>query len=170
MDFLELAASRYSVRAYKPDPVEDDKLAMVLEAARLAPTAANRQPVRVLVLKTADHAERLQRVYSRSWFVDAPMVLCVCGIEAEGWVRSHDGKSYIDVDAAIVMDHIVLAAASLGLGTCWIGAFDPDEAHDVLKLPDGVEPIVLTPLGYADDQPGGKRRKAIEEIVKYDIW
>ena len=68
------------------------------------------------------------------------------------------------------MDHIVLAAAALGLGTCWIAAFDPDAARDVLKLPPGVEPIVFTPLGVPDDRPGTKSRKALEQIVKYDVW
>jgi len=170
MDFFDLIASRYSVRAYKPNPVEDEKLAKVLEAARLAPTAANRQPIRILVLDTAQHGEGLGRVYSAKWLTDAPLVLCVCGVEAEGWVRRHDGKSYLDVDAAIVMDHIVLAATALGLGTCWIAAFDPAAASEALGLPDGVEPIIITPLGYPDDRPGEKRRKSLEELVTYGKW
>ncbi len=170
MEFSELIKTRRSVRAYKPDPVEKVQLAQILEAARLAPTAANRQPFRVMVIETVGREAALGRIYSRPWFVDAPLVLCICGVEAEGWVRSHDGKSYLDVDAAIVMDHIVLAATSLGLGTCWIAAFDPDAARDVLKLPAGVKPIIFTPLGVPDDRPGSKRRKPIEEIVKYDVW
>lgn len=170
MDFFEMIESRYSVRAYKSAPIEAYKLQKVFEAARLAPTAANRQPIRVIAIYTAEHKEDLRRIYGRSWFVDAPIVLCICGVEAEGWVRSHDGKSYLDVDAAIVMDHIVMAATALGLGTCWIAAFDPDEARDVLELPAGVEPIIFTPLGYADDQPGNKRRKPVKDIVKYGKW
>ncbi len=170
MEFLELARQRYSVRAYKSDPIEAVKLNKVLEAARLAPTAANRQPFRVLVVTTAGRQDDLRRIYGREWFVEAPIVLCICGVEAEAWMRSHDGKSYMDVDAAIVMDHVVLAATSLGLGTCWIAAFDPDAARDVLGLPNGVEPIVFTPLGYPDDQPGTKRRKELSEIVRYDHW
>lgn len=170
MDFFELVKSRYSVRAYKADPVEEEKLQKILEAACLAPTAANRQPIRVIVIRTAEQREDLSRIYGRRWFVDAPIVLCVCGIEAEGWMRSHDGKSYVDVDAAIVMDHIILAATALELGTCWIAAFDPDEARDVLKLPEGVEPIIFSPLGYSDDQPGTKRRKPLEDIVKHGGW
>jgi len=170
MDFFELIQSRYSVRAYKSDPVEEEKLQKILEAAQLAPTAANRQPIRVMVIRTAEQKDDLRRIYGGSWFVDAPIVLCVCGVEAEGWVRNHDGKSYLDVDAAIVMDHIILAATALGLGTCWIAAFDPTEARDVLQLPDGVEPIIFTPLGYADAHPGTKRRKPIEDIVKYGGW
>jgi nitroreductase len=170
MEFSDLIQKRYSVRAYKPDPVEDDKLQAILEAARLAPTAANRQPIRVLVVRTEEREDALRRVYGRDWFVRAPLVLCVCGVEAEAWVRRHDGKHYLDVDAAIVMDHIVLAATDQGLGTCWIAAFDPDAAREVLELPEHVEPIVFTPLGYPDDQPGPKKRKALNELVKYDRW
>ncbi len=170
MDFLELVRERYSVRAYQAKPVEDEKLEQILEAGRLAPTAANRQPVRILVVKTEGREEELRRVYGREWFVDAPLALCICGIDAEAWIRSHDGKSYLDVDAAIVMDHIVLAAASLGLGTCWIAAFDPDAAREVFELPEGVEPIIFTPLGYPDTKPGPKKRKPLDEIVKHDRW
>jgi nitroreductase len=170
MTFLELAERRYSVRAYKADPVEDDRLQAVLEAARLAPTAANRQPVRVLVVRTEGRQAELQRIYGRDWFVDAPYVLCVCTVDAEAWVRRQDGKTSIDIDAAIVMDHMVMAATSLGLGTCWIAAFDPEAAREVLQLPEGVTPIVFSPLGYPADQPGPKRRKELADLVKYEHW
>jgi nitroreductase len=170
MDFFELIQERYSVRRYKSTSVEDEKLNQVLEAARLAPTAANRQPFRVVVIETAGHEEELSTVYGAEWFTDAPLVLCVCGVEAEAWVRSHDGKSYLDVDAAIVMDHIVLAATALGLGTCWIAAFNPDAAREVLDLPEGVEPIIFTPLGYPDTSPGSKRRKDLDDLVKEGTW
>jgi nitroreductase len=74
------------------------------------------------------------------------------------------------VDVAIAMDHLVLAATDLGLGTCWIAAFDPQAAREVLKLPDNVEPIAFTPLGYPDDQPKDKRRTAVDELVRYEQW
>jgi nitroreductase len=170
MDFLDLVRERYSVRAYKSQPVEDEKLKQVLEAARLAPTAANRQPIRILVVETQGREDELRRIYGQEWFVGAPLVLCICGIDAEGWVRSHDGKSYLDVDAAIVMDHLILAATALDLGTCWIAAFNPDAARKVLDLPEGVEPIIFTPLGYPDTGPGAKKRKPLSEIVKHDRW
>jgi len=170
MDFFELIRSRYSVRAYTDRPVEDEKVQQILEAARLAPTAANRQPFRILVIKTAGREDELRRIYSRQWFVAAPYVLCVCGVEAEAWVRNQDGRDYLDVDAAIVMDHIVLAATAPGLGTCWIAAFDPEAAREVLQLPDGVEPIIFTPLGYPDDRPRAKQRKDTSGLVRYDHW
>ena len=141
-----------------------------MEAARLAPTAANRQPFYVIVIKTEGKEEVLKRVYSRKWFTEAPLVLCVCGIPGQAWTRRQDGKSYCDVDAAIVMDHIILAATELGLGTCWIGAFDPDAAREVLNLPSHVEPIAFTPLGYAADDPRDKQRKDISDLIKYEQW
>ncbi len=114
MEFSELIEKRYSVRAYKPDPVEDDKLRQVLEAARLAPTAGNRQPFQLIVIPTAGRGAELRLIYDRDWFVQAPLVIGICGIPAEAWVR-RDGKSYVDVDVAIVMDHLILAAADLGV-------------------------------------------------------
>ncbi len=169
MDFQELIRHRYSVRSYKPDAVEDDKLQQVLEAARLAPTAANRQPFRVIVVHTEGRQEELRRIYDKTWFVEAPIVMCVCGVSDETWVRA-GGRSYLDVDVAIAMDHIILAAADLGLGTCWIGAFDAGPARELLGLPDSVEPIVFTPLGYPNDQLRPKTRRPLEELVAYERW
>ncbi len=169
MEFSDLIRSRYSVRAYKPDPVEEDKLQKVLEAARLAPTAANRQPFQLIVIHTAGREEELGRIYGAPWFVQAPLVICICGIPGQGWTRT-DGKNYTDVDVAIVMDHLILAATDLGLGTCWIGAFDPRAARQVLGIPDDVEPIAFTPLGYPADQPKPKKRKELSTLVRYERW
>ena len=165
MEFSDLIRQRYSVRAYKPDPVEEDKLEAVLEAARLAPTAANRQPFRILVIPTAGREADLGRIYSRQWFVQAPLVLCACAVVDEGWVRM-DGKPYVDVDVSIAMDHLILAATDLGLGTCWIAAFDPAAAREILDLPAGMEPVVFTPLGYPADRPGSKQRKPLSDLVQ----
>jgi nitroreductase len=172
MDVLQTMAARYSVRAYKRDPVEEEKLSQLLEAFRLAPTAANRQPFRLLVVHTAGREEELGRIYSDGrplWFTVAPLVLAIVAVPAESW-RRRDGKLYYEVDAAIAMDHLVLAAAALGLGTCWIAAFDPAAAREVLGLPDEVEPIVFTPLGYPADAPKEKRRRPLEELVKSERW
>ncbi len=171
MSFLDLARKRNSVRAYRPDPVPDEVLAQVLEAGRLAPTAANRQPFCVLVVRTTGREAELRRIYDRDWFVEAPLVLCVCTVGAEAWRRSKlDGKSYADVDAAIVMDHMVLAAADLGLGTCWIAAFDPVAAREVLGLPPEAEPVLFTPLGFPADAPRAKERRPLEDLVRYERW
>ncbi len=169
MEFAELIQTRYSVRAYRPDPIEEEKLHQVLEAARLAPTAANRQPFRLLAIRTEGRQEELRRIYHHEWFVQAPLVIGICAVSSEGWSRM-DGKSYADIDAAIVMDHLILAAANLGLGSCWIGAFDPEAAREVLGLPEGVEPIAFTPLGYAADRPGKKTRRALSDLVRHERW
>ena len=169
MEFLELIKQRYSVRAYKPDPVEDEKLQQVLDAARLAPSAANRQPFQLIVLHTEGREAELRRIYHRSWFSQPPYVICICGLPRQAWVR-RDGQNYQYVDAAIAMDHLILAATSLGLGTCWVAAFDVGAARDVLGLPDEVEPVAFTPLGYPADQLGPKDRKALSEVVRYERW
>jgi nitroreductase len=169
MEFTDLIQRRYSVRAYESRAVEEEKLQQVLEAARLAPTAANRQPFQILVLTTAGREAELQRIYHRAWFVQPPLILCICAIPAEGWVRG-DGKAYTDVDAAIAMDHMVLAATDLGLGTCWIAAFDPAAAREVLGLPPGVEPVAFTPLGYPADQLRPKQRKSLSDLVRHERW
>ena len=169
MEFSQLIARRYSVRAYRPDPVEDEKLGQVLEAARLAPTAANRQPFRLILIHTVGRREELRRLYHREWFGLAPLVLGVCALPGEAWVR-RDGVNYAFVDAAIVMDHLVLAATGVGLGTCWVAAFDPAAAREILGLPQGVEPVAFTPLGYPADVPGVKERKPLADLVRYERW
>jgi len=165
MDFQNLAAGRYSVRAYRPDPIDEQTLAKVLEPARLAPTAANRQPFRLVVIDTRANEAGLRRIYRADWFVAAPLVICVCAVPSEAWVRQ-DGANYATVDATIVMDHLILAASDLGLGTCWVGAFDAKAAREVLSLDDGEEPIAFTPIGYPTDQPREKKRKEMSEIVR----
>ncbi len=169
MDFADLIKMRYSVRAYKSDPIGNEKLQCVLEAARLAPTAANRQPFQIIVIHTARQKKALRRIYDKDWFVQAPIVICACGLPEQGWVR-RDGKNYTDVDVSIVMDHIILAATEAGLGTCWVGAFDPDATREVLNLPEDVEPIAFTPLGYPADEPRIKKRKSLSELVRYERW
>lgn len=166
MEFLEAVQKRYSVRGYQPDPVEPEKLKTILEAARLAPTASNRQAFKVLVIDTAAQREPLKKVYSREWFVEAPVVIGVCAIPGSSWVRS-DGKNYADVDAAIVMDHIILTATALGLGTCWVAAFNPAAAKEVLGLEEAWEPVAFTPLGYPRADNPHRPKKALDELVVY---
>jgi nitroreductase len=169
MEFSELIQARYSVRGYRPIPVEKDKLQQILQAACLAPTASNRQPFQIIVIHTAGREAELLRIYNKSWFAQAPLLICACGLPAQNWVR-RDGKNYNDVDVAIVMDHLILAAANLGLGTCWVASFDLAAAREVLHLPNEVEPIAFTPLGYPADQPKPKERKALSELVRYEHW
>ncbi len=166
MEFLDLVKNRFSVRSYKPDEVEEEKLNVILEAACLAPTAVNYQPFQLTVIKTQGLEDKLKRIYPANWFSEAPLVICLSVIPSKAWNRK-DGKNYADVDGSIVMDHIILAATSLGLGTCWVGAFDPNAAREILDLPKNVEPLLFTPLGYPAEEPRVKQRKKLSEIVKF---
>lgn len=169
MEFNELIRNRYSVRAYRPDPIEDEKLAAVLEAARLAPTAANRQPFKIIVIHTAGRKEGLGKIYRKDWFIQPPILICAVGVPRLGWIRE-DRRRYLDVDVAIVMDHLILAATDLGLGTCWIAAFNEKAAREELAIPDDVMPLIFTPLGYPADEPTSKERKPLSELVLYERW
>jgi nitroreductase len=164
VDFFAVIESRYSVRAYSDRAVPADVLQQVLRAAQLAPTAANRQPFRLLVARTRGREAAFRRLYHREWFSQAPLVLGICTVPAEAWVR-RDGKNYADVDATIAMDHLILAAASLGLGTCWVAAFDPAVAREVFDLPEGVDPLAFTPLGYPADTAPERVRKPLADLV-----
>lgn len=166
MDYFEVIQQRYSARSYKPDMVEPEKLQSILECARLAPTAANRQAIKIIVVNTEGRREALKKIYPRDWFVDVPYVLCVCSVPGKAWIRA-DKKNYSDVDAAIVMDHIILAATALNLGTCWVAGFDAQAAQDILELDPAWEPVAFTPLGYRNEVPVKKVRKPLEEIVVY---
>jgi nitroreductase len=166
MEFLDLARARYSVRSYKDTPVEEEKLQCILEAGRLAPTACNLQAFRIVVIPTANHLSALKKLYRGSFLTQAPVVLGVYADTQQSWTRS-DGTSYAAVDAAIVMDHMILQASALGLGTCWIGAFDVQTARELGGLGRDFEPVAFTPVGYTDSQPSQKQRKPLSDIVKY---
>jgi len=167
MGFHELVRLRHSIRKYKSDAVPEDALRRILQAARRAPSAANLQPwhfyvVRDPVTKTAIFADGRQ-----TWAAQAPVVIVACGLPSQAWVRKTDSKNHADVDIAIAMEHIVLAATEEGFGTCWICAFDPAAVREALKLPEKMEPIALTPLGYAEEQPTATERRPLEEITTW---
>jgi nitroreductase len=166
MDFYKVVEQRRSIRAYRKDAVEEEKLERVLNAARLAPSAANRQPAHFYVIRGEALRAKMLEAYGQQWFVDAPVIICACARSSEAWVRG-DGKSYADVDVTIAMDHLILAATAEGLGTCWIGAFRPDKLRAVLNLPKDLEPVALTPLGYPAAAPKPTQRKSLDEIVEY---
>lgn len=165
MNFYEVIKKRCSIRSYKPNPVEEEKLNRIFEAARMAPSAANRQPICFVIIKDEKTKQQLKRVYDEKWFYTAPIIVCVCSIPEKAWIRS-DGKNYADIDAAIAMDHLILAATEEGLASCWVAAFKVSILKSLLKLPPGVEPIAMTPIGYPQDIPEPTYRKPIEDIVK----
>jgi len=167
MSFLELIKKRYSCRAYLDKEIPKELLEQVLEAGCLAPTAANRQAFKIVVIETKKYKEVLAGVYGREWFISAPYVLAVAASNSGSWIRPYDERPHHEVDASIVMDHLILSAADLGLGTCWVCAFDPEKAKGLLALEDDFIPVAFTPLGYAADQLKEKKRKDEEELVIY---
>ena len=167
MDFDDVINKRYSVRGYLDKNVEQEKLDYVLNAATLAPTGVNYQPFKVYVIDTKKNKEALSEIYSAKWFTQAPYVLCVVAQTDKSWVRKWDNKNISDIDATIVMDHIILAATNVGLGTCYITEFKPDKARSLLKLEDSEEPVLFTPLGYGDAEPRDTPRKEIDEFAVY---
>lgn len=170
VDFYEVVRRRRSIRAYKPDPVEDEKLLRVLEAARLAPSAANRQPWHFIVVRDPEVKEKLGKAYPREWFVKAPVIIVACADPTVAW-RRRDGEEYWKVDLAIAMEHLVLAAANEGLGTCWIAAFDERAVKEALGIPEHIRVVALTPLGYPAEEKGPVTdRKPLDQIVHYDKW
>lgn len=169
MEFLELIRVRRSIRGYRPDPVPDETLGRILEAARLAPTAANRQPFQLIVVTDPSTRARFKEVYDREWFWTAPMILVGCVEPARAWQRS-DGFNAAEVDLSIVMDHVILAAANEGLGSCWICNFDEAKTREILGIPPEVRVIAMTPLGFPAAEPRAFQRKPLHELVRRERW
>ncbi len=167
MDILKIIKSRRSIRKYKPNPVPGHLLNKVLEAARWAPSAMNRQPWHFIVVLD-ENTKRKVAKYSKLYFVgnrhvnQAPVVIIVCGK-----VR---GNKWAEIDCALASENIMLEAHSLGLGTCFIGAFKEDKLKEILKIPEEVKIIGLITLGYPDGKASETLRKSIDKIVSYDLY
>lgn len=164
MNFKELCEARYSCRAYETKPIEDEKLDYIRECVRLAPSAVNRQPWKFVLVTDATQLAVLHRCYDREWIKNAPAIVVCCQQRDEAWVRPCDGKNHADIDIAIAVEHLVLAAAEIGLGSCWVCNFDAPLLARTFPLPQGFEASALIPLGYPAGEPTAKKRKAVEEI------
>ena len=165
MDFWELVKSRYSCRSYQPQCVEQEKLEYVMECVRLAPSACNKQPWRFRIVSSEEERKALCECYEREWFRSAPLYIVASVLHDEEWVRG-DGKHHGDIDVAIAVEHLCLAAAEQGLGTCWVCNFDVERCKRVLSLAANEEPTVLIPIGYPADKPKEKLRKDIKLVVE----
>jgi nitroreductase len=170
MDVLDAIRTRKSVRRYLNKTVEEDKLLAVLEAGRLAPSASNRQEWRFIIVKDTETKKKLaEAANSQSFVAEASAVIAACA-ETDEHVMSC-GQACYPIDVAIALDHISLAAVELGLGTCWIGAFDESKVKQILKVPVEVRVVALMPLGYPyDSSVVNKKRLPLNEIVKYEHW
>lgn len=168
MKFIDIATTRHAVRSYLPRSVEPDKVAQILEAAHVAPTAGNCQPVRLLVLQTP---ESLAKAAKAADLYGAPLAILVCADHNLAWTRPFDGKQTSDIDAAILTDHMMLQATELGLGSVWVCYFQPDVLRQEFQLPPNLEPINLLALGYSAQEPGDPNRFDRERIpLRQLVW
>ena len=163
MEVFEAITKRRSIRAYKDEPVPEEALAKVLEAARLAPSAGNRQEYKFIVVKDQATRKALAVACNNQAFVgDAAVVIVGCATNPQ--------RRYAAVDVAIALDHMSLVATSLGLGTCWIGAFSEDKVKEILRIPQGVTVVCLMPLGVPATEGTMRGRKSKEELFPAERW
>lgn len=170
MKFMELAKERYSVRSFEEREVESEKLNLILEAGRIAPTASNRQPQRILVIQSQEGLEKIGEC--TRYHFDAPVVLLVCYDSSRSWKRPMDDDDAGIVDASIVTTHMMLQAAELGLGTTWVAHFDPEKIRELFKLENHIETVALLPIGYptSDSEPNPRHFERVEssETIFYE--
>ena len=173
MDFLTLAKDkRYSCRSFQNRPLEKDDLERILEAGRIAPTAGNFQPQRVIVINSSEGMKKLAQCTYYTYGASAALI--VCYDKSEVWVRNYDGKNSGDVDASIVMTQMMLEAADLDIGTCWVGHFDPWRIKKLFNIPDSVVPVGILDMGYPDENgkphPVHWKRKPASETIVYESF
>lgn len=172
MDFMKVLESRYSVRKFDAKMVEDDKIRHILEAARLAPTAVNKQPERLLVLRTEDEMRKLAECTKYTF--GAPAAIIVAVDEEKAWVRRFDGENSGLIDGSIAGTYIMLTICALGLGTCWVGHFDPDALRKNFDMSSGLRPVAIFPFGYpaVDSAPSAQHEKRLQlsELVSYGTF
>lgn len=170
MDVFEAIATRKSVRAFRDTDVSEEKITHLLEAARLAPSASNRQEWRFVVVRDPSRKKELSLAARGQEFVGAAPVVLACCAETDGHVMAC-GQLCYPIDVAIAIDHITLCAAAEGLGTCWIGAFDEDRVKAVLGIPPEIRVVGLLPVGHAQDPTRvAKKRLSLEQITRYERW
>lgn len=172
MDFYEVIRTRRSVRSYKTDPIPDDVLRRILDAARISPSGSNRQPWKFIIVRDEKIKRKLAVACSNQQFIaEAPVIIVACGYNIHynrgGYMRDMS----MLVDVSIAFTHLILAARAEGLGTCWIGSFDNDEIKRILNIPEDVNVVAITPLGYpksSDIFVEASSRKSLEEIISTD--
>ena len=172
MSFLELAKKRFSVRKFESKKVENEKLLQILEAGRVAPTAANNQPQRILVVREEAGLGKLKKAAN---IYEAPLAVIVCADHQSAWKRPFDGKETVDIDASIVTDHMMMEAAELGIGSVWITYFKPDVLRKEFNIPEHIEPVNVLALGYpagpiASPDRHAKARKPLKDTVFYEYF
>jgi len=171
MSIFDIMKSRRSVRKYKNDTIPDQVLTQVLEATRIAPSGKNLQPWKFIIVRKREKREKLAVASNNQSFVaQAPVVIVACGFPDMCYQNQGSYMKSWPIDVSIALDHLMLMAREQGLGTCWIGAFKEDEVKRILSIPDEVRVVALTPLGYPDEEPRGRGRKKLGEIISYEEY
>jgi len=173
MDVLEAIRGRRSIRAFKSDDVSPEIVEKLLDAASWAPSAGNIQPWEFIVVRKPEIKRALvEAALDQTFIEEAPVVIAVCANKnrsSQGYgIR---GKTlYCLQDTAASIQNIVLTAYSLGLGTCWVGAFREEEAREILKIPEGIRPVAIIPVGYPAETPSPRNRRPISQTVHYETF
>jgi nitroreductase len=168
MELKDAIKERFSVRNFKEQEVPKTEIEKILEWTSGAPSAVNFQPWHFIVISGKQGREAIYTVYQRPWLRTAPVIIVACVNHKESWKRGSDGHDFGEVDVAIAIDHLTLAAAANGLGTCWVCNFDVQGCKKLLKLPDHLKPLALIPLGYPASTMPAKKRKPLNEIVSWE--
>lgn len=166
MNFKELCQARFSCRAFEQREIETEKQEYIKECVRLAPSAVNRQPWHFYWITDEPRLQAVKTSYHRDWINDVPAIILCCKNEAEAWTRRYDTHNHADIDIAIAIEHLCLAATEQGLATCWVCNFDINQLKGLFEFPEGYEPVALIPIGYAAAEDPGKNRKDTEDIWK----
>jgi nitroreductase len=164
MDVLEAIRIRRSIRKYRPEPIPVEKLETILKAARLAPSAGNRQPWCFVVVEDRERRKALAKAANDQTFLSDAGAIVVAISDPEKSARWHEK------DTMMALEHVVLAATALGYGTCWIGAFDEDAVKSLLKIPANMKVVALLPIGIPDEKPAPRRRRKLSEIFFKEGW
>lgn len=176
MNVMDAIRARRSVRKYRPDPIPSQLLERMKEALRLAPSACNYQPWTFILVQDAALKRGLaEACRNQSFIAEAPVVVVGVGHPDRAYKKMGGTGNSVEVDLAIALDHLTLAAAAEGLGTCWIGAFSEEQVKSLLGIPAGLRVVALTPLGYPDKTmpertPPGPNRKPVSELFRVDRY
>lgn len=168
MNFKDLVTQRFSARKYTNETISQKELDYILECARLAPSAVNKQPWKFVVVKSEKMKSLLQQTYNREWFTTAPLYIICMKKEDESWTRRYDNHSHADIDLAIATEHICLAATELGLGSCWVCNFDTHKMTELGFNKDGYIAVAIIPIGHiASDCPCNEKiRKPFADVIE----
>jgi nitroreductase len=171
MSVLDVMRARRSVRSYKSEPIPEEKIRKVMEAARLAPSGKNLQPWKFILVKDEETRRKLAEASRQQLFMaGAPLIVVACGYPGRSYQRQGNYMQSWPIDVGIALEHLMLQAQEEGLGTCWIGAFDETRVKSILGVPEGVKVLALTPLGFPDEAPADRGRLALDKIVCYDTY